>query len=164
MYQEIEMIGNLGRDPEMRYAPSGDPVTSFSVATNKQYTNASGVIVKEVVWFRISVWNKAAEACNTYLHKGSRVFVKGVLTADSVNGGPRIWTGQDGLPHANFEVKASLVKFLNSRQEDEQAQAQQPAPVVVQPVVVRPIPAITPKAISSEFETLPPEEEDYQPF
>lgn len=119
MFQTIILAGNLGRDPEMRYTPSGQAVTSFSVATNRQYTNNNGETVKETIWFRISVWGKMAETCNQYLKKGAKVLVEGRLTADAATGGPRIWSGQDGNPRASFEVSASTVRFLSSRGESE---------------------------------------------
>ncbi len=121
MYQTIILAGNLGRDPEMRYTPAGQAVTSFSVATNRQYTNNNGETVKETTWFRISVWGKMAEVCNQYLKKGSKVLVEGRLTADPGTGGPRIWNGQDGQPRASFEVSAQTVRFLSSRGEGESA-------------------------------------------
>jgi len=119
MFQTIILAGNLGKDPEMRYTPSGQAVTSFSVATNRQYTNNNGETVKETMWFRVSVWGKMAEVCNQYLKKGSKVLVEGRLTADSATGGPRIWNGQDGSPRASFEVNAQTVRFLSSRGENE---------------------------------------------
>ena len=127
MYQTIILVGNLGRDPEMRYTPSGQAVTSFSVATNRQYTNNNGEMVKETIWFRVSAWGKMAETCNQYLKKGSKVLVEGRLTADATTGGPRIWTGQDGSPRASFEVSASTVRFLSSRGEVESGQGAAPA-------------------------------------
>jgi single-strand DNA-binding protein len=117
MFQTIILAGNLGRDPEMRYTPTGQAVTSFSVATNRQWTNNNGETVKETIWFRVSAWGKMAETCNQYLKKGSKVLVEGRLTADSNTGGPRVWTGQDGQPRASFEVSASTVRFLSSRSE-----------------------------------------------
>ncbi|MBE3037747.1 MAG: single-stranded DNA-binding protein, partial [Chloroflexi bacterium] len=108
-----------GRDPEMRYTPSGQAVTSFSVATNRQYTNNNGETVKETIWFRISAWGKTGETCNQYLKKGSKVLVEGRLTADPVTGGPRIWQAQDGTSRASFEVSAQTVRFLSSRSETE---------------------------------------------
>jgi single-strand DNA-binding protein len=119
MFQTIILAGNLGRDPEMRYTPSGQPVTSFSVATNRQYTSNSGETVKETMWFRVSVWGKMAETCNQYLKKGSKVLVEGRLTADAATGGPRIWNAQDGTPRASFEVNAQTVRFLSSRGEND---------------------------------------------
>ena len=119
MFQTIILVGNLGRDPEMRYTPSGQAVTSFSVATNRQYTNNNGETVKETIWFRISAWGKLAETCSQYLKKGSKVLIEGRLTADAASGGPRIWTGQDGQPRASFEVSAQTVRFLSTRGEAE---------------------------------------------
>jgi single-strand DNA-binding protein len=119
MYQTIIIVGNVGRDPEMRYTPSGQAVTSFSVATNRQYTNNNGETVKETIWFRVSAWGKQAETCNQYVKKGSKVLVEGRLTADPATGGPRVWTGQDGSPRASFEVSAGTVRFLSSRGDTE---------------------------------------------
>src|SRR5512141_1000083 len=119
MYHTLIIVGNVGRDPEMRYTPSGQPVTSFSVATNRQYTNNNGESIKETIWFRVSVWGKMAETCNQYLKKGSKVLVEGRLTADAATGGPRIWTSQDGSSRASFEVNAQTVRFLSSRGETE---------------------------------------------
>jgi single-strand DNA-binding protein len=117
MYQTIILAGNVGRDPEMRYTPSGQAVTSFSVATNRQYTNNNGETIKETIWFRISAWGKTGEICNQYLKKGSKVLVEGRLTADPATGGPRVWTAQDGSSRASFEVYAQTVRFLSSRSE-----------------------------------------------
>ena len=72
MYQTIILIGNLGKDPEMRFTPSGQPVTTLSVATNRRYNGQNGQPVKETTWFRVTVWGKQAESCNEFLHKGSR--------------------------------------------------------------------------------------------
>ena len=121
MYQKLVIVGNLGNDPEMRYTPNGQAVTNLSIATNRQYTANSGEKVKETTWFRVSVWGKQAEACNTYLKKGSKVLVEGRMTADSATGGPRIWTANDGSPRASFEVTAQTVRFLSTRGEDQAA-------------------------------------------
>ncbi|MGD9092405.1 MAG: single-stranded DNA-binding protein [Anaerolineales bacterium] len=121
MYQKIIVIGNLGRDPEMRYIPeSGQAVTNFSVATNRQYTASDGNQVKETTWFRVSAWGRLAETCNQYLRRGSRVLVEGRLVVDPATGGPRVWTPQDGgEPRASFEISAGTVRFLSTRAEDE---------------------------------------------
>ena len=118
MYHTIIIVGNVGRDPEMRYTPGGQAVCNFSLATNRQYTSSDGSQVKETIWFRISTWGKSAEVCNQYLRKGSKVLVEGRLVPDPKTGGPRIWQGQSG-PGASFEVSASTVRFLSSRGEDE---------------------------------------------
>ena len=86
MYQTILLIGNMGKDPEMRFTPSGQPVTTLSVATNRRYNGSNGQPVKETTWFRITVWGKQAEACNEFLHKGSKVLVEGRLDTGSRNG------------------------------------------------------------------------------
>jgi single-strand DNA-binding protein len=115
-FHTLIIVGNLGKDPEMRYTPSGQAVTSFSVASSRQYTNSGGQQVKETVWFRVSVWGKMAETCNTYLKKGSKVVVEGRLVPGE-NGGPRIFTRQDGTSGASFEINAQTVRFLSSRGE-----------------------------------------------
>lgn len=116
MFHKVILVGNLGRDPEMRYTPSGQAVSNLSVATNRTYTDSSGNQVKETVWFRVAVWGKQAEACHQYLRKGRQVLVEGRLTPDE-NGNPRIWTGQDGTARASFEVTAQTVRFLGGREE-----------------------------------------------
>ena len=117
MYHTLILVGNVGRDPEMRYTPTGQPVTSFSVATNRQYTNNAGETVKETIWFRVTTWGKQAEVCNQYVKKGNKVLVEGRLVADPQTGGPKIWSRQDGTTGSNFEVNASMVRFLSSRSE-----------------------------------------------
>lgn len=117
MYQKLVLVGRLGRDPEMRFTPTGQAVTSFSVATDRQYTDQSGKPVKETVWFRITAWGKLAETCNTYLQKGKLVLIEGRLTVDPKSGGPRTWVGQDGQTRASYEVTAQTVKFLSQRSE-----------------------------------------------
>ena len=116
MYQKVFIVGNLGKDPEMRYTADGTPVTSFSVATNRRWTNQDGSPGKETVWFRVSAWRRLAEICNQYLSKGRQVCIEGRLHPDE-NGGPRIWTGNDGQPRASFEITAQSVQFLGSRGE-----------------------------------------------
>lgn len=119
MYQKLVVVGNLGRDPEMRYTPSGQAVTNFSMATNRRYTDSNGQQVDETTWFRVSVWGNQAEAVNQYLQQGSRVLVEGRLRPDPETGGPRIWTRNDGTPGASFEVTAFRVVFLSTRAEDQ---------------------------------------------
>jgi single-strand DNA-binding protein len=129
MFHTIIVVGNLGRDPEMRYTPSGQAVTSFSVATSRGYTNSGGQQVKETTWFKINVWGKQAESCNQYLKKGSKVIVEGRLQADPNTGGPRIWNRQDGTAAASFEIVASTVRFLSSKSEtDSSGTAEEDAP------------------------------------
>jgi single-strand DNA-binding protein len=112
MYQKLIIVGNLGRDPELRYTPDGTPVTNFSMAVNRKWTNADGSENEEVTWFRIVAWRRLAETCAQYLAKGRQVLVEGILRPDPATGGPRIWTGNDGITRASFEVNARNVRFL----------------------------------------------------
>jgi len=122
MYHTIIIVGNLGRDPEMRYTPSGLPVTSFSVASNRTFTRDNQQ-VKENIWFKVTTWGKQAETCNNYLIKGSKVLIEGRLTPGD-NGSPRMWTAQDGTSRSSYEVTANTVRFLSSRGgEDEMPDA-----------------------------------------
>ena len=102
---KITIIGNLGKDPEMRYTPSGNPVTSFSVATSRRYNSASGEPKEETEWFNVVVWQKQAETCNQYLSKGQQVYVEGRLHT-------RSWEGKDGQMHFMVEITANRVLFL----------------------------------------------------
>lgn len=120
MHQEISIIGNLGRDPEMRHLPQGDAVTNFPVAVNKPVGDGE----KKTVWFRISVFGNQAEACNKYLSSGRQVFVRGELQFDYDTGGPKLWTDRDGAVRSSFELRAFTVKFLGGR-DDASGQASQ---------------------------------------
>ncbi|MFL2756446.1 MAG: single-stranded DNA-binding protein [Dehalococcoidia bacterium] len=105
---KILIIGNLGSDPEMRYTPNGNPVTSFTVATNRRYKTAEGEDRDETEWFRVSAWNRLAENCNQFLQRGSKVYVEGRLTS-------RTYVGNDGETRISLDVNASEVRFLDSR-------------------------------------------------
>lgn len=119
MYHKVTIIGNLGRDPEMRYTPSGTAVTDFSVATNRKWTNKDGTPGEETVWFRCSAWGKTAETVNQYLTKGRQVYVEGRLNPDSASGGPRVFTRGDGTPGAQYEVTIERIQFLGGRGEGD---------------------------------------------
>lgn len=108
------IIGNLGRDPEMRYTPSGKPVTSFSVACNRVYTTAEGERREETEWFRVIAWGKLAETCSQILSKGRRVYVEGRLQT-------RTWEGQDGQKRTEVEIVANDMLVLDSRPRGEGA-------------------------------------------
>ena len=102
---KMMVIGNLGRDPEMRYTPSGQAVTNFSLATNYRYTTADGETREETEWFRISVFGRQAESCNQYLSKGSKVYVEGRLKSST-------YQTRDGETRFSNEINASDVRFL----------------------------------------------------
>jgi single-strand DNA-binding protein len=117
MYQRLVLVGNLGRDPEMRYSPNGTAVTTFSIATSRKWTDASGQLKEETAWWRISVFGKQAETCNQYLAKGSRVLVEGELAVDEKTGGPRVYQRKDGTYGASFEVRGNLVRFMTPKSQ-----------------------------------------------
>ena len=122
-YAKLVIVGNLGRDPELRYLPSGQAVTNLSVATNRRWTDqATGQPQEEVCWFRVSVWGKQAEAANQYLSKGRQVLIEGRLRPDPETGGPRIYARNDGTAGASFEVVADRVQFLGGNGNGNGAQ------------------------------------------
>lgn len=118
-YHTIILAGNLGRDPEMRYTPSGQAVTNFNVAVDDSYTNSNGERVDRTIWIRVSAWGRLAETCNNYLKKGRKVLVEGRLVVDPATGGPRTFTRNDGSSGANYEVSARTVRFLSARGEED---------------------------------------------
>lgn len=103
---KVMIIGNLGSEPEMRFTPNGNPVTSFRVATNRVFTTPDGERKEETEWFTIVAWGKLAEQCNQYLAKGKLVYAEGRLHT-------RSWEGQDGQKHYRTEVIARRVTFLD---------------------------------------------------
>ncbi|MEP7359182.1 MAG: single-stranded DNA-binding protein [Anaerolineales bacterium] len=117
MYHKVILVGNLGRDPEMRYTPSGAAVTNFSMATSEKWTGQDGQQQERTIWWRVSVFGKSGEACNEYLKKGSKVLVEGRMNADPKTGNPRLFQRGDGSTGTSFEVTALAVKFLSSRGE-----------------------------------------------
>lgn len=125
-YSKLIIVGRLGKNPEMRYAPSGTAVTNFSVATSRKWTNSDGSPGEETLWIRVAAWGKLAEVCNEYLSKGRQVLVEGTLTPDPDTGGPRVYTRQDGSAGASFEMRAFAVKFLGGRGEQMASSAKAP--------------------------------------
>ena len=116
MYQKLLVIGRLGRDPESRFLPDGTPVTSFSVATDRRWTDANGQPQSKTTWFRVVAWRRLAETCNQYLHKGSMVMVEGELTE------PKPYQSKgDGEWRASLDVTAHAVKFLSAKGDAGQA-------------------------------------------
>ena len=109
MYQKTIIVGNLGRDPEMRYTPSGKAVTNFTVAVNRKWTNQSGEQQEKTTWFRVAAWDKLGEMCNQYLSKGRLVLVEGEVEA-------KAWTSQEGEARASLELSARNVRFLGGGQ------------------------------------------------
>lgn len=106
------IIGNLGRDPEMRYTPSGQPVTQFTVAVNRNYRDQNGEWQEETEWFRVVCWGQLAERTAEYLRKGRKVYVEGRLQT-------RQWEAQDGTKRTTTELVASTVTPLDPRPRDD---------------------------------------------
>ena len=107
---KIMIIGNLGRDPEMRYTPSGRPVTTFSVATSRTWNTSEGEKHVETEWFNVVAWSNLAEICKQYLFKGLQVFIEGRLQS-------RRWEDTDGCKHTSVEIVASEMMILGDRKE-----------------------------------------------
>ncbi len=108
---KVMLIGRLGTDPEMRYTPSGSPVTNFRLAAGRQWKDPNGETREETEWFSIVVWNKLAEICNQYLTKGSRVYIEGRLQT-------RSWDDpQSGEKKYRTEVVANDMIILDSRND-----------------------------------------------
>lgn len=116
MFHTIILVGNVGRDPEMRYTPTGQAVTTFSLAVNRMYNDSKGEKVKETIWFRITAWGKLAETCSQYVQKGSQVVIEGRLQPDPNTGGPKIFTRKDGTSGASYEIVANTVRFIGRRE------------------------------------------------
>ncbi len=108
MLNKIMLIGNLGRDPEMNYTPSGVAVTKFSLAVSRTYKASSGEKRDETEWFNVVAWNKLAETCNTYLHKGNKVYIEGRLTT-------RKYTDKNGVERTAVDVIANEMEMLTPK-------------------------------------------------
>jgi len=110
---KVQLIGNLTRDPELRYTPSGAAVCSFSIATNRNWTTDTGEKKEEVEFHRIVSWNKLAELCSQFLTKGRKVYVEGRLST-------RSWTAQDGTQKQTTEIVISDMILIDSRRIGEE--------------------------------------------
>lgn len=107
---KVMIIGNLGKDPEMKYTQQGKPVTTFSVAVSRTRRDADGQMKDETEWFRVVAWEKLAETCNEYLRKGSKVYIEGRLQT-------REYQAQDGQTRQSVEIVANEMLILDSRQQ-----------------------------------------------
>lgn len=110
---KVMVIGRLGRDPEMRYTPSGRPVTTFSVATSRSWNTADGERRTETEWFNVVSWGNLAEICKQYLNKGQQVYVEGRLQT-------RYWDDAEGNKHSSTEIVANEMIMLGDRRENNQ--------------------------------------------
>ena len=109
---KIMIIGRLGQDPEMRYTPSGRPLTKFQLAANRSWTTADGEKKTETEWFNIVAWGKLAEICNQYLNKGQQVYIEGRVHT-------RRWQDDDGANHSSMEVITKEMIMLDGRPGEE---------------------------------------------
>lgn len=112
MLNKVMIIGRLGRDPELKYSQSGVPMCTLNIATDESYTDREGQKVDRTEWHRVVVFQRSAENCNTYLTKGSLVFIEGSLTT-------RKWQDQQGQDRYTTEVKAQRVQFLDKRGDSQ---------------------------------------------
>jgi single-strand DNA-binding protein len=114
---KVMIIGNLGRDPEMRYTPSGRPVTTFSVATSRTWNTSEGEKHVETEWFNVVAWSNLAEICKQYLTKGQQVYIEGRLQT-------RHWDDQEGNKHTSVEIVANEMIILGERRETGETSAE----------------------------------------
>jgi single-strand DNA-binding protein len=110
-FNKIIIVGNLGRDPELRYTPQGNAVCSFSLATNEKRKDKNGDFQDVTTWFRITLWGKQAEAASKYLTKGRPVYIEGRLRVEE-------YTDKDGKNRQSLEVQATDMQFIGSRGEE----------------------------------------------
>jgi single-strand DNA-binding protein len=114
---KVLIIGRLGRDPEMRYTPSGRPVTTFSVGTSRSWNTSDGERRTETEWFNVVAWGNLAEICNQHLAKNQLVYIEGRLQT-------RQWEDQQGNHHTNTEIVANEMIMLENRRENNSATSQ----------------------------------------
>jgi len=132
---KAQLIGNLTRDPELRYTPNGTAVCSFGLATNRSWKTDTGEKREEADFHNIVAWNKLAELCSQFLVKGRKVYVEGRIST-------RKWTGQDGIARSTTEIVISEMIILDSKRMEQEgepvSQAPQPEPVTPTPEEVKP--------------------------
>ena len=109
---KVMVIGHLGRDPEMRYTPSGRPVTNFNVATSRSWKTSDNERRTETEWFNVVAWGSLAEICNQYLTKGQQVYIEGRLQT-------RRWE-EDGVHRSSVEIVAKEMVMLGKRKQKDQ--------------------------------------------
>ena len=111
-FNKIIVVGNLGRDPELRYTPQGTPVCSFTVATNEKRKDRAGEMQDVTTWFRVTLWGRQAETASQYLTKGRPIYIEGRLRIEE-------WTDRDGKARYTLEVHATDMQFIGGGRGDE---------------------------------------------
>ncbi len=119
-FNKVILVGNLGRDPELRYTPQGTPVCSFSMATNERRKDKIGEAQDYTTWFRVTLWGRQAETASQYLTKGRPVYIEGHLRVEE-------WTDRDGKPRHTLEVHGTDMQFIGGNREDNSSQAESAA-------------------------------------
>ena len=112
-FNKVILVGNLGRDPELRYTPQGTPVCSFTMATNERRKDKTGEMQDQVTWFKVTLWGRQAETASQYLTKGRPVYIEGRLRVEE-------WTDRDGKPRHTLEVNATDMQFIGGARSEEQ--------------------------------------------
>src|SRR5882762_10430774 len=113
-FNKVILVGNLGRDPELRYTPQGTPVCSFSMATNERRKDKAGEMQDQTTWFRVTLWGRQAETASQYLTKGRPVYIEGRLRVEE-------WTDRDGKPRHTLEVTATDMQFIGGARGEGEA-------------------------------------------
>ncbi len=111
-FNKVILVGNLGRDPELRYTPQGTPVCSFTMATNERRKDKTGEMQDQTTWFRVTLWGRQAETASQYLTKGRPVYIEGRLRVEE-------WTDRDGKPRHTLEVNATEMQFIGGGRGEE---------------------------------------------
>ena len=111
-FNKVILVGNLGRDPELRYTPQGTPVCSFSMATNERRKDKTGEMQDHTTWFRVTLWGRQAETASQYLSKGRPVYIEGRLRVEE-------WTDRDGKARHTLEVHATDMQFIGGGRSEE---------------------------------------------
>src|SRR5688500_2470071 len=111
-FNKVILVGNLGRDPELRYTAQGTPVCTFSVATNERRKDRNGEMQDHTTWFRVTLWNRQAETASQYLQKGRQVYIEGRLRVEE-------YVDRDGKPRHSLEVHATDMRFIVARGRDD---------------------------------------------
>lgn len=113
-FNKVILVGNLGRDPELRYTPQGTPVCSFSMATNERRKDKTGEMQDQTTWFKVTLWGRQAETASQYLTKGKPVYIEGRLRVEE-------WTDRDGKPRHTLEVNATDMQFIGGGARGDEA-------------------------------------------
>lgn len=113
-FNKIIIVGNLGKDPELRYTAQGTPVCSFSLATNERRKDRNGEVQDHTTWFRVTMWDRRAETASQYLSKGMAVYIEGRLRVEE-------YTDREGKPRHSLEVFGTEMQFIGQKQDREEA-------------------------------------------